>query len=176
MLFPCEVRSAVRGPFDKVSDQRRRASHKERRAAESFRAFEEFGKDMRALVRSVETVRDDLAERLNVNVARCEKRASALRSLPVFDESRPTLPNYGIYPAIEMQGKQVVRVRTGEPISVPGRPEIEALVLEFSDGSLMSIEAGAHISHVGEDVPIVPETLRARLYVTYVPPMLPYRQ
>jgi hypothetical protein len=99
-----------------------------------------------------------------------------MRHLPVFDESRPTLPNYGIFRAIEMQGKQVVRVRTGEPVSVPGMPEVEALVLEFSDGSLMSIEAGAIIQQASGDEQIGPEALRARFYVNYVPPMLPYRQ
>ena len=177
MLFPCEpIRSAVRRPLDHVSEQRRRATHNERPTAESFPAFEEFGKDMRAAVRSVEMVRDDLAERLNVNVARCEERASAMRDLPVFDESRPTLPNYGIFPANEMKGKQVVGVRTGEPVSVPGMPEVEALVLEFSDGSQMSIVAGAHIGQDDGDTRIGPEALRARLYVTYVPPMLPYQR
>lgn len=176
-LFPSEpVRSDVRGPLDQVSEQRRRASHKERLIAENFPAFEEFGKDIRAVVRGIEIIRDDLAKRLNVNVARCEERASAMRSLPVFDESRPTQPNYGISRAIEMQGKQVVRVRTGEPLSAPGMPEVEALVLEFSDGSLMSIEAGAHIADVGRDALIGPAALRARFYVTYVPPMLPYQQ
>jgi hypothetical protein len=175
MLFPCEpFRSAVRSPLDQVLEQRRRASHKERPPAESFLAFEEFGKDTRAVVRALEAVRDDLAERLNVDVARCEERASAMRHLPVFDESRPTLPNYGIFRAMEMEGKQVVSVRTGEPISVPGMPEVEALELQFSDGSLMSIVAGAHIEHASGDDRIEP--LRARMYVTYVPPMLPYRR
>lgn len=177
MLFPREsVQSAVRGPLDRVSEQRRLASHKERPPAQSFPAFEEIGNDIRAVVRGIETVRDDLAERLNVDVARCEERASAMRPLPIFDESRPTQPNYGIFPALEMQGKHVVRVRTGELVSVPGMAEAEALVLEFSDGSLMSIEAATTIAQaISEDAPIKPEALHIRFYVTYVPPMLPYR-
>jgi len=177
MLFPREsVRSAVRCPLDHVSEQRRLGSHKERPLAQSFPAFEEFGKDIRAVVKGIEAVRDDLAERLNVDVACCEERASAMRKLPVFDESRPTRSNYGIFPAIEMQGKQVVQVRTGEPVSKPGMAEGEALLLEFSDGSLMSIEASAHIAWASRAAPIGPEALRARFYVTYVPPMLPYHR
>jgi hypothetical protein len=175
MLFPSEpVRSFVWEPFDRVSEERRTATHKRRPRSEAFPAFEEFGKDVMALLRAVETARDDLAQRLDVNVARCVKRASALRSLPAFDESRPTLPNYGVFQANEMNGRQVVRVQTGELIAAFGTPEREAIVLEFSDGSLMSIEAAAHIAQGIEEAAIGPEALRARLYVTFVPPMLPF--
>jgi hypothetical protein len=49
VLFPCEsMRAAIRGPLDLVSEQRRRASHKQRSPAKSFPAFEEFEKDLRA--------------------------------------------------------------------------------------------------------------------------------
>jgi hypothetical protein len=74
-----------------------------------------------------------------------------------------------------MQGKQVVRVRTGEPVRRPGSAEGEALVVEFSDGSRMGIEAGAHIAQTSEGEAPGQEALRATCYVTYVPPMLPYR-
>jgi hypothetical protein len=132
MLFPRDVvRSAVRDPLDHVSEQRRRGTHQERQPDEKFPAFEEFGKDIRALVRGLKTIRDDLAEQLNVNIARCEERASAMRSLPAFDETRPTQRNYGIFPAFKMEGKQVERVRTGELVSEPRMPETEALVVEF---------------------------------------------
>ena len=53
---------------------------------------------MRALVEACEILRDDLAKRLDVNIARCEKRASAMEMLPVFDPLRPPEPNYGIFP------------------------------------------------------------------------------
>jgi hypothetical protein len=176
-LFPIEpVRSTVRNPLDHVSDQRRLGSHKQRPPAQTFPAFEEFGKDVRAVIRGIETVREDLAERLNVNVTRCEERASAMQFLPVFDKSRPTQPNYGIFRALKMEGKQVERVRTGELVSVPGRAETEAFVLDFSDGSLMSIEAATNISQIiGEGAEVKPEELHVTFYITYVPPMLPYK-
>jgi len=176
ILFPREsVRSAVRFPLDHVSEQRRFGSHNERPLAQRFPAFEEFGKDIGAVIKGIEAVRDDLAERLNVDVGRCEERASAMRSLPVFDEGRPTQPNYGIARAFKMEGKHVKRVRTGALVSVLGRPEMEALVVEFSDGSIMSIEAATNISQIiTEDAPIEPEALHITFHVTYVPAMLPY--
>jgi hypothetical protein len=176
-LFPAEpVRSAVREPLDRVSDQRRLASHTERPPAQWFPAFEEFGKDVRAVIRGIEAIRENLAERLNVNVARCQERASAMRLLPVFDESRPTEPNYGIFRALKMQGKQVERVRTGELVSMPERAATEAVVLEFSDGSLMSIEAVTNIWQIiTEGALIEPSALHVTFSVTYVPQMLPYR-
>jgi hypothetical protein len=81
-----------------------------------------------------------LAERLNVDIGRCEERASAMASLPIFDESRPFQPNYAIAKASQMEGKQVARVRGGEAVSQLGGPEMEVLILEFSDGSSMTLE------------------------------------
>ena len=178
MLFPDQtVRSAVRSPLDLVSEQRRLASHKERPQARAFAAFEEFGRDIRAVVRGIETARDDLAERLNVNIARCEERASAMRLVPTFDASRPTQPNYSIFKTLHMEGKKVEKVRTGQvSASEEGAPETEALVIEFSDGSLMSIEAAANIAQIiREDRPIKPEDLHITFSVTYVPPMLSHK-
>jgi hypothetical protein len=178
MVFPCEsVRSAVRTPLAHVAEQRRRASHRDRPPAQSFPAFEEFEKDLRAVIGAIQTVRDDLAARLNVNIERCEKRASAKRRLPVFDQSRPTEPHYGIFSALQMVGKQVVSVQTGELVSAEERPEMEALVMEFSDGSMMSIEAATNISQIiRENTPVDPQGLHVTFYVNYVPPMLPFKE
>ena len=131
LLLSDTVRSAVRRPLDQVSKQRRLAGHKERPPAERFPAFEEFGKDVRALVTALEILRNDLAARLNVDVARCEERASALKDLPAFDESRPVRPNYAISRAFQIEGKQVVRVRAGYTVPRGGRHDSEALILEF---------------------------------------------
>jgi hypothetical protein len=176
MLFPQEpARAAVRTPLDVVSEQRRRASHKERSPAQSFPAFEEFEKNLRAIISSVSIVRDDLAERLNVNIERCEARAAAMKQLPVFDETRPTQPNYGIFAARNMVGKNVTHVRTGELVSEPETSEMEAIVVEFSDGSMMSIEPITNISQVIRDnAPIDPQALYVTFYVNYVPPLLPF--
>ena len=177
-LFPTgSVRDAIRKPLDQVSAQRRLSDHKARPGSHSFPAFEEFGKDMRALVEALELLRDDIAQRLDANVARCEERASAMRGLPDFDKQRPPQPNYGVFPAFQMQGKQVVGVHAGELVAKPGRSKSEeALLLEFADGSLVSIEAATNnLSDIlGSGEPINPEDVNIRLYVNYVPPMLPF--
>lgn len=175
LLSSNSVRATVLPPLEQVSKQRRLVGHNERPMSQSFSAFEEFGKDIRAVVAALEAVRDDLARRLDVNVARCEQRASALESLPVFDENRPVLPNYAIARAFQMKGKQVVRVCGGETVSKPGSPEMEALVLEFSDGSMMTLELASNIKRVLEDVPVELEAVHLWFHVTDVPPMLPYQ-
>lgn len=74
-----------------------------------------------------------------------------------------------------MEGKQVTKVRTGEVVSYPGSPQTEAILLEFSDGSQMSIEAATNISQIiREDAPIDQNSLHIRFILTYVPEMLPY--
>ncbi len=177
MLFPNEqVREALRRPLDLISEQRRRASHKERPSAVSFPAFETFDQDLRSIIRAFEAIRDDLAERLNVNIEQCEKRAGALGRSPAFDETRPTQSNYGIFPAVNMVGKCVQRVQMGELVSSPERAETEALVIEFSDGSIVSIEAATNISQIiRDDRPVDPRELHVTFYVNYVPPMLPFK-
>ena len=77
-----------------------------------------------------------------------------------------------------MLGKHVVSVRTGEVIATPDGPEqMEAIMLEFGDGSMMSIEAATNISQIGRDGgPTDPRDLHVTFYVNYVPPMLPFPQ
>jgi hypothetical protein len=171
------LRPAVRAAFDQISAQRRLADHKERPQAARFAAFEAFAKDMNALVAAFETLRDDLAQRLDVNIERCERRASALRLLPEFDPQRPPQPNYGIFPAFQMEGKRIEAVRAGEIVATPGRSKSEeALVLQFDDGSLVAIETATNnLSElVRSGGQINPEDVNIRFYVTYVPPMLPF--
>jgi hypothetical protein len=175
LLSSDSARDAILHPLEQVSKQRRLVGHNERPPCHAFRAFEEFGKDIRGVVAAMEALRDDLAKRLDVDIARCEKRASALESLPIFDENRPIQPNYAIAQAFQMEGKQVIKVRGGETVSRPGWPEMEALILEFSDGSMMTLEFASNLTQVIEDVPVTPEAVHLRFHVTYVPPMLPYR-
>ena len=93
-----------------------------------------------------------------------------MRHLPVFDETRPTQPNYGIFAARNMVGKNVTHVRTGELVSEPGTSEMEAIVVEFSDGSMMSIEPATNISQISNDeTPIDPQALHVTFYVNYAP-------
>jgi hypothetical protein len=57
------------------------------------------------------------------------------------------------------------------------RPKLRpSLVLEFSDGSFMSIEAAANnlSDLLRRDEPLNPEDANIRFYVNYVPPMLPF--
>ena len=52
---------------------------------------------------------------------------------------------------------------------------MEALVLEFSDGSMMTLELASNIKRVLEDVPVELEAVHLWFHVTDVPPMLPYQ-
>lgn len=175
LLTKDSVRLAVREPLDQIARQRRFADHEERPKSSKFGAFEQFGKDMKALINGFEILRDDIAARLDVNIARCEKRALALDALPHLDADRPSRPSYGIYPVCNMQGKTIVKVQAGELVSSPGHSESEeAFIVEFDDGSIMSIEAATNFSQLTEEDFNRPERLHISLHATYVPPMLPF--
>jgi hypothetical protein len=52
---------------------------------------------------------------------------------------------------------------------------MEAIVLEFGDGSMMSIEAATNISQIVRDGSSTDQRdLHVTFYVNYVPPMLPF--
>jgi hypothetical protein len=175
-LFPEGLRATMQSPLDVVAQQRRIADHKQRPAPAAFRAFETFGRDMEAVVRAMETLRDALAELLKLDVERCEARAQALKHLATLDPARPAKPNYGIFEARHLQGKQVIGVQAGYCIAKPGRPDGEALILELSDDSLLSIKAVTNIGQlIEEGGAITPEALHVAFDVTYVPPLRPHR-
>jgi hypothetical protein len=173
-LLPDEVRPTVRGPLDNVLVQRRLDGHEDV-LPEAFPAFDTFGRDMEALVRGLEVLRDYVAERLNVDVAACERRAQAMRYLPSFDPSRPLQPNYAVANALRVAGKEVVRVQAGYRMPKAGRHDSEAVIFEFSDGSLLSIDAVTNIGQLmREEISIEPEALHVTFDVTYVPPLAPF--
>ena len=93
-----------------------------------------------------------------------------MKGLPVLDQTRPTQPNYAISAAQNMLGKNVISVRTGEVIASPHGPEqMEAILLEFGDGSIMSIEAATNISQIVRDgSPTDARDLHVTFYVNYV--------
>ncbi len=75
-----------------------------------------------------------------------------------------------------MEGKQITRVHAGELMAKPGYSESEeALTLEFSDGSQISIRAATNLMELlPEGTPAKPEEVHIRFYVNHVPPMLPF--
>ena len=176
-LLPESLHSGIFDPLEVVSQQRRIADHKERPAPVPFPAFETFRNNMAEVVRGLENLRDALGQVLNLDVGSCEERASALKHLPTFDESRPAEANYGICNAYRGRGKQIVEVRAGYRSPTAGLHDSEALILEFSDGSMLSIDALTNIRQLIEPdhPPLTPESLHVTFDVTYIPPLQPYR-
>lgn len=173
-LLSDEVRPIVRAPLDNVLAQRRLDGHEDV-LPKAFAAFDTFGRDMDAVVRGLEVLRDYLAERLDVDVGACEQRAQTIRYLPRFDSSRPLQPHYAVAKALRVAGKQVVRVQAGYRSPEAGQHDSEAVIFEFSDGSLLSIDAVTNIGQLlQEEIRIEPEALHVTFDVNYVPPLTPF--
>ena len=69
-----------------------------------------------------------------------------------------------------MKGKTIEKVESGFRKKIEGVHESEALMIYFTDGSIMSIEAGSNVGNLvsGEDG-LRPEDLNVRFIVHWVP-------
>lgn len=77
-LLPEQLRYNVTRPWEVVSHFRRFADHKTRPKPERFPAFEEFNKDLCAVVSGLEVLRDWLAQRLKVDLESCHEHSSKM--------------------------------------------------------------------------------------------------
>ena len=66
--------------------------------------------------------------------------------------------------------------RAGYRKPVEGHADTEALVLSFEDGSMLGIDPVSNIGQlIGEPISLTAEALHVTLWVTFVPPLKPYK-
>lgn len=175
-LLPETLHSEVIGPLDVVSEQRRLADHKQRPAPKSFPAFDQFNKDMAAVVRGLESLREYLAKQLDVDLRSCEDRAAAMVQLPKLDETRLPQITDSICDAGEITGKRVSCVRGGYGRQMAGQADTQVLILEFDDGSLLGIVPVSNVGELArEGSSITADALNITFFVNFVPPVLPHQ-
>jgi hypothetical protein len=151
-------------PMDAVSKQRGRAAHKVRPPAKPMQAFQLFSTDLDACLGAVQLVRGLLERELGMNAKASKARQEALKWIPTI--VRPPEPNYSINRAVQMKGKTVETVQIGFREQYEGAHASEAIIIHFTDGSILSIDTGCN--YCGRD--FVPGELEVDLMVHWVPP------
>lgn len=153
-------------PHDKVSDQRGNASHGVRSAAKPMKAFEEFSNDVEACVGALRLLRATMEKELAMNADRSKRRQEAMKYLPTI--VAPPDSGTSINGALVMKGKTVERVEIGRREEIEGVHQSEAIVLHFTDGSIMSLDSGSNARNLAcEAHP--PQAFHVDFRVNWVP-------
>jgi hypothetical protein len=153
-------------PLEKVSEQRGLASHGVRPPARPMRAFEAFFGDLNACLAALRLLKSALEKELNMDAKRSRKRQEALKYLPRI--VRTPESSYSINGALAMKGKTVDSVEVGARHEIAGVHQSEAIIIHFTDGSIMSVDAGSNAGNLRcEEHP--PEKFHVNFRVHWVP-------
>ena len=132
-----------------VSDQRRLASHGVRNPAQSFPAFSQFTKDLSLSLEAVKELLAVMEREFGMNGLAAHERNKARKLIPKIDRSVES--HYSIVKASRMSGKTIEKVEFGFREDLPGVPQSEALIISFTDGSIMSLEGGSNAGNLASD-------------------------
>lgn len=157
--------------FNTVSDARRLAGHKVRPKANRFHAFEEFTKDLEMVVGGFKELQATLENVLGMDGERACKRQSAKKWLPRIDRNRLPKANYAITKLPAIIGKTVERVEFGFCEHHDGAHQSEAMILFFTDGSILGIDTGSNAGNIAHKYEgLQPDDFHADFILTWVLP------
>lgn len=172
-LFPdLEISSNFKPAVNRVSEQRRLASHGVRPPAEHYSAFSQFTKDLYLCLDAVKELLIVLEQNLGVNGKDMYKRYEAKKGLPRI--IRPPEANYSIVQASRMIGKTVEKVEFGFREENECTHVSEALIIYFTDGSIMSLDTGSNVGNLtNEENRLNPESFHVDFIINWVPELPP---
>jgi hypothetical protein len=168
-LFPTlETTGSFTPAMDLVSEQRRLASHGVRPPAESFHAFSQFTKDLSLCLKGVKELLEILECESGVYGEEARKHYEAKRWLPKI--VRPPMAHFSIVEASKMKGKTVEKVEFGFRKGIEGVHDSEALIIYFTDGSIMGLDTGSNALNLSNNENgLRPEDFHVDLKVQWVP-------
>jgi hypothetical protein len=169
-LLPTIATSASFSPaMETVSSQRRTAAHGVRPPAVKFQAFSQFTKDLTLCVQATRELLTALEQEFKMNGRRALERQTAKRGLPRI--ARAPESHYSIVQAAQMKGKTVERVEVGFREDIQGVHESEAMLIYFTDGSIIGLTAGSNAGDLADGWPdLHAEDFRVDFRVHWVPP------
>lgn len=168
-VLPALVNSDFEHALDTISRERRLAGHGVRPAAQTFQAFEQFTTDLQELVQGLRELIAALEPVLGMNGEVARKRQEAKAYLPRID--RPPQPNYSITQLPFIKGKTVERVEFGSCPSREGVHQTEAIILHFTDGSILGIDTGSNAGNLASEYEgLRPEGVHVDFMLLWVPP------
>lgn len=129
-----------------VSDQRALAAHNVRPGAAKYPAFEKFISDLELCANAIHEVLNGLETAFHINGKKAKKKQEEKMALPKI--VRPPEANYSIVKAAQMKGKTIDSVEFGFRESHPDVHESEAIIIHFTDGTIMGIRAGSNVTNL----------------------------
>jgi len=151
-----------------VSEQRRLGSHGVREPATHFPASEQFTKDLWLCLEGIKEVLTALEQEFGVMGEQANKRYQAKKGLPRI--TRPAEENYSIVQASRIVGKTVERIEYGFREDLEGFHASEALIIYFTDGSIMGLQAGCNVMNlITDENGLRPEDFHVDFVVNWVP-------
>jgi hypothetical protein len=168
-LFPgLRTRACFTAAIGLVSEQRRLSSHAVRPKAESFSAFSKFTEDLYFCLKAVKELLAMIENEFGVNGEEARKRHEAKEWLPEIDLLRS--PHSSIVEAKRMEGRTVERVEVGYRHDRAGVHGSEAIVIHFTDGTIMGLETGSNAGNVaGRHEGLRPEDFHVNFRPQWVP-------
>ena len=164
--------SAFSDAMDLVSEQRRLADHGVRPRAERQAAFSTFTQDLRLCLKALEEVFKCLEKHLGVDGVSASKKNEARKWLPLIRDTQ--FAQASIHKSTNLVGKTVERVEYGDRETMDGVHESEAVILHFTDGSIMAFDTGSNAYNITSDrVDLKPEDFHVSMHLTWVPPIKP---
>jgi hypothetical protein len=168
-LFP-ELRapSAFDSAASLVSQQRRLASHGVRPAAETFSAFSTFTNDLLLCLQALSDLLSILERAFGIDGESAYERQRAQKMLPRID--RPSEPHFSIVQASRMVGKTIEKAEYGFREEIKGVHGSEALIVYFTDGSIIGFATGSNVGNIANDANgLHPENFHVRFALNWVP-------
>ena len=149
-VFPgLKASSCFMPAADLISEQRRLATHGMRPAAERFPAFSQFTKDLFLCLKAIKELLTMLEEALGLEGDDVHNRLNAKKLLPEI--APPANTSYSINEARLMKGRTVEKVEFGFRKKIEGVHESEALIIYFTDGSVMGLDTGSNAANLAAD-------------------------
>ena len=171
MLFPAlENGKYFIQSVNLVSDQRRRASHSARPPAKSFPAFSTFSNDLYLCLNGVKEVLTMIENEFGVDGKGAHERHEAKKWLSKL--SAPANPHGLILQVSRMKGKTIEKVEYGTREDIKQVHGSEAIIIYFTDGSIMGLDTGSSAFNVAEsEQPFRAEDLHIDFMVHWVQPL-----
>ena len=144
-----------------LSQQRGLASHKVRKPAIPFRAFETFTEDLRLCKAGLSELLTVLEDALGMDGKKADRRWRNMLQLPKMIQpahghySVSQMSGMSICEAGKMVGKTVSKVEFGFREPLQGVHQSELLTIYFTDGSIVSVDTGSNAQNISLEHPVV---------------------
>lgn len=171
-LFPAlETAPSFLSAMNLVGEQRRLASHGVRPQAKPFEAFSQYTKDLSLCLQALKELLDLIEADFEVDGKQAHQRNEAKKWLPII--TRQPEANYSIVEASQMVGKTIEKVEFGFRKDIKNVHGSEALIIYFTDGSIMGLETGSNAMNLcDEEKNLKPEDFQVDIDINWVQGLL----